>query len=114
VLLWLNPRDAHHKVFVVVLMIMFAAAVAGIAMMLAARLPLPVSLFGMLTILLAVISSQADTKPRYIWAAFPIFIGAAAKLPRAIYWPVLILSAAGLVFLIGAWPYHVIGRWAAP
>ena len=114
VLLWLNPRDAHHKVLVVVLMIMFAAAVAGVAMMLAARLPLPVTLFGMLTILLAVISSQAGTKPRYIWAAFPIFIGAAAKLPRAIYWPVLILSAAGLVFLIGAWPYHVIGRWAAP
>jgi hypothetical protein len=114
VLLWLNPRDAHHKVFVVVLMIMAAAAVAGIAMMLAARLPLPVSLFGMLTILLAVISSQADTKPRYIWAAFPIFIGAAAKLPRAIYWPTLILSAVGLVFLIGAWPHHVIGQWTAP
>jgi len=114
VLLSLNPRDAHHKVFVVVLMIIFAAAVAGIAMMLAARLPLPVSLFGMLMILLAVISSGADTKPRYIWAAFPIFIGAAEKLPRAIYWPALILSAAGLVFLIGAWPHHVIGRWTAP
>jgi hypothetical protein len=114
VLLWLNPRDAHHKVFVVVLMIMAAAAVAGIAMMLAARLPLPATLFGLLTIVLAVISSDGGTKPRLVWVAFPIFIGAAAKLPRAIYWPALILSAAGLVFLIGAWPHHVIGQWNAP
>ena len=114
VLLWLNPRDAHHKVFVVVLIIMFIAAVAGIALMIAARLPLPVTLFGILTIVLSVISSGADTKPRFVWAAFPIFIGAAAKLPRAIYWPLLVLSAAGLVFLIGGWPNHVIGQWTAP
>jgi len=114
VLLWLNPRDANHRVFVVVLTVMFAAAVAGIALMIAARLPLPVTLFGILTILLTVTSSAGDTRPRFVWAAFPLFIGAAAKLPRAVYWPVLVLSAAGLVFLLGGWPYHLIGRWTAP
>jgi dolichyl-phosphate-mannose-protein mannosyltransferase len=114
VLLWLNPRDAHHRLFVVVLMIMFVAALAGIGLMIAARLPLPVTLFGILTIMLSVISSAGDTKPRFVWAAFPIFIGAAAKLPRAVYWPVLVLSAAGLVFLLGGWPYHLIGQWTAP
>ena len=114
VLLWLSPRDGHHKLFVVMLIITFVAAVAGIAMMLAARLPLPVTLFGILTILLAVTSTTAETRPRLVWAAFPIFIGAAAKLPRAIYWPVLILSAAGLVFLTGAGPDHVFGPWTAP
>jgi hypothetical protein len=114
VLLWLNPRNAHHKVFVVVLIVMFAAAVAGIALMLAARLPLPVSLFAILTIVLCVISFGTYTRPRFVWIAFPIFIGAAAKLPRAVYWPVLILSAAGLVFLAGGWPNGAIGQWTAP
>jgi hypothetical protein len=112
-LLWLNPWDAHHKLWVVMLIIMFAAAVAGIALMLAARLPLPVILFGILTILLVVTSSNEGTRPRFVWTAFPIFIGAAARLPRAIYWPVLVLSAAGFVFLVGAWR-HVFGIFAAP
>jgi fatty acid desaturase len=90
--------------------------VAGIAMMLAARLPLPVTVFGLLTIVLAVISSDGGTKPRLVWVAFPIFIGAAAKLPRALYWPVLILSAVGLVFVTGVWPHHFTGAapWPAP
>ena len=113
-LLWLNPRDSHHKLFVTMLIITFVAAVAGIALMLAARLPLPLVLFGVLTILLALGSSVTAMKPRFIWVAFPIFIGAAAKLPRAIYWPVLVLSAVGLVLLVGAWPYQVFGPWTAP
>ncbi|HSR85461.1 MAG TPA: hypothetical protein VLM11_14905 [Streptosporangiaceae bacterium] len=102
-LLWLNPHDTQHKAFVVMLTVMFVAAAAGIALMVAARLPLPVTLFGVLTILLAVASAGAGTRPRLVWSAFPIFIGAAAKLPRAIFWPVVILSAAGLVLVVGAW-----------
>jgi hypothetical protein len=109
VLFWLDPAHRLYKVFVVVVMIMFVAAVAGIAMMLAARLPLPLILFGIFTILLTVIAYDGGTKPRFVWTAFPIFIGAAAKLPRAVYWPVVVLSAAGLVFLIGWWPNHPIG-----
>jgi hypothetical protein len=116
VLLGLNPRNAHHKLYIVLLLIIFAAALAGIALMLAARLPLPVSLFAILTVVLAVVSSDGGAKPRFMWIAFPIFIGAAAKLPRAIYWPVLILSAAGLAFVIGVWPHHFTGAvpWPAP
>jgi dolichyl-phosphate-mannose-protein mannosyltransferase len=114
VLLWLDPKNGRHPVFVVVLTVMLAAAVAGIALMIAARLPLPVMLFGILTILLSITSSAGGARPRFILAAFPVFIGAAAKLPRAVYWPVLVLSAAGLVFLLGGWPYHLIGLKTAP
>jgi len=103
VLLWVAPSDAHHKLFVVMLTIMFIAAVAGIALMVAARLPLPLTLFGVLTIVLAITSYDVGTRPRLVWTAFPIFIGAAAKLPRALYWPVLILSAVGFVLLVGGW-----------
>jgi hypothetical protein len=114
-LLWLYPREARHWPYVVLLLITFAAAVAGIAMMLSARLPLPLTVFGLLTIVLVVVSSGAGPKPRLVWVAFPIFIGAAAKLPRAVYWPVLVLSAAGLVFVTGVWPHHFTGiTWWPP
>jgi hypothetical protein len=102
-LFWLDPHDRYHKAFVVMLTIMFVAALAGIALMVAARLPVPLILFGVLTILLAITSAGAGPRPRLVWSAFPIFIGAAAKLPRVVYWPVLILSAAGLVLLVGGW-----------
>jgi Gpi18-like mannosyltransferase len=103
VLLWRNPGNALHRGFVVLITIMFVVAVAGIVLMIAARLPLPLVLFGILTILLTVTSSNGDARPRFVWTAFPIFIGAAAKLPRALYWPVVILSAAGFVLLVGGW-----------
>ena len=105
----LDPALTPDKLFYLMLVIMVAAAVAGIAMTVAARLPLPVALFGTLVILLSVTTAGDINKPRFVWTAFPLFIGAAAKLPRAIYWPVLLLSAAGLVFLIGWWPHHVDG-----
>jgi hypothetical protein len=106
---WADPAATKYKVFLAVLTIMFVAAAAGIAMMIAARLPIPLTLFGILVVLMCVFSYGQSTKPRFVWAAFPLFIGAAAKLPRAIYWPALILSAALLVFLIGWWPYHPVG-----
>ena len=109
IMLWADPGTTQYALFNVLLIAMFVAAVAGIAMMLAARLPVPVSLFAILTVLTCVVSSDESTKPRFVWAAFPIFIGAAAKLPRFLYWPVLILSAASLVFLIGWWPNHYFG-----
>jgi hypothetical protein len=93
----------------VLLIAMFVAAAAGIAMMFAARLPIPVSLFAILVLASCVVSSDQSTKPRFVWAAFPIFIGAAAKLPRFLYWPVLVLSAASLAFVIGWWPNHYFG-----
>ncbi len=106
---WADQATTRHQVFNLVLMIMFIAAVVGIAMTLAARLPLPVTLFGVLVVLMCVITYGQSTKPRFVWSAFTIFIGAAAKWPKAIYWPVVVLSAAGLVFLVGWWPHHRIG-----
>jgi hypothetical protein len=109
----LERFDQNHKAFAILLMIMFIAGLAGIALMVAARLPLTLVLFGALTIALTFTSSIAGPRPRLVWAAFPIFIGAAAKLPRVIYWPVVILSAAGLVLFVGAWR-HLFGLKIAP
>jgi hypothetical protein len=106
---WTDPKTAQYVVFNVVLIIMFAAAVAGVGLTLAARLPLPVTLFGVLVVLASVIAYGQNTKPRFVWSGFTLFIGAAAKLPRWLYWPVVVLSAAGLIFLTGWWPHHRIG-----
>ena len=102
-LLWLNPHDRLHKAFVVMLTIMFVVGLAGLVLLVAARLPVPVTLFAVLIIGLAYLTANAGPRPRLIWVGFPIFIGAAARLPRVVYWPVVVLSAAGLVVLVGAW-----------
>ena len=103
-ILWLGRFERHHeKAFLVLLGIMFVAGLVGLVLMVRARLPLPVIVFGVLTIALAFMSTNAGPRPRLVWAAFPIFIGAAAKLPRVVYWPVVILSAAGLALLVGGW-----------
>jgi hypothetical protein len=100
-----NPGLHEGIVMTSIYVIMLYVTLAGIAIMLAARLPLPVSLYGVL-VPLTFLLSRASPRPRYVLCAFPLFIGAAAKLPRVLYWPVLVLSAAGLVFLVGWWPYH--------
>jgi hypothetical protein len=110
---WLGRRHPAHTDYVVMLTITAVVALAGIALMVAARLPLPLMLFGVLTILEALTSTDTHLRPRSLLVAFPIFIAAAAKLPRAVYWPVLILSAAGLFLLIGAWR-HLFGLKIAP
>jgi hypothetical protein len=109
IVFWADPATARYRVFNLVLMLMFIAAVAGIALTVAARLPLPVTLFGVLVVLSSVVAYGQNTKPRFVWSGFTLFIGAAAKLPRFLYWPVVVLSAAGLVFLTGWWPHHRIG-----
>jgi hypothetical protein len=104
-----NYPGAHeNKLVNTVYIIMLVAALAGLALTIAARLPAPVTAFAVLVVL-AFLISPATPRPRAVWFAFPIFIGAAAKLPRAVYWPVLVLSAAGLVFLTGWWPHHSAG-----
>ena len=113
ILFWLDRFDRSHKAFVILLMIMFIAGLIGLGLMVAARLPLPVIIFGVLTIALAFMSTNAQPRPRLVWSAFPIFIGAAAKLPRAMFWPVVVLSAAGLVLVVGAWR-QLFGPYIAP
>jgi hypothetical protein len=80
--------------------------VAGLALMIWARLPVPLTLYSALILAAVVASSVPNLKPRLIWAAFGIFIGAGARLPRAVYWPALAVSAAALVFFVGWWPHN--------
>lgn len=109
ILTWTDePAASQNKLLSWVYIVMVVAAAVGIILMLAARLPLPVWLYGILIVLTFTLS-PANPRPRYVLCAFPLFIGAAAKLPRVIYWPVLALSALGLIFLTGWWPHHVAG-----
>lgn len=105
-LLLFNYQGVHKVLgWDVMYVILLLAAVAGIIMTLTARLPLPLWLYSLLLVL-SITLAPANPRARYILTAFPLFIGAAAKLPRAVYYPLLAVSAACLVFLIGWWPHH--------
>ncbi len=108
ILLWADLGAHKYKFVSALYVIMLIASAAGIVMMLAARLPVPVSLYGVLMVATFVVS-PANPRPRYVLCAFPLFIGAAAKLPRVVYWPLLAVCAAGLVFLTAWWPHHYYG-----
>jgi Gpi18-like mannosyltransferase len=105
---WPGYTRTAVNVIDAIIIVMLAVTVAGIVVVIAARLPLPLSLY---TVLLAAtfLLSPAGPRPRYVLCAFPLFIGAAAKLPRAVYWPVLVISAAGLAFVTDWWQYHYAG-----
>ena len=106
VLFWQVRGVSNYPLYNVIIIAVTVFAVVGIGLMIAARLPLPLTLFSILVFLATITASTPGVKPRLIWTAFPIFIGAAAKLPRVIFWPVVILCAATLVYLIGWWPHH--------
>jgi hypothetical protein len=102
VLIWSDPGVARHPFWNVLLIVLFWAGVAGIALMIAARLPMPIIGYTALVFLSCVLSSGAISRPRFVLTAFGIFIGAAAKLPRSVFGAVLIASAALLAATI-AW-----------
>jgi hypothetical protein len=105
-----GKATAQNAFFTLVLTIMFAAAVAGVICMIRARLPWELTLFTVLTLLACIVSNAQSTKPRFVWAGFGLFIGfAAMKLPRRVLWPLAVLSAGLLVFLVGWWPHHYVG-----
>jgi hypothetical protein len=106
VLAWQVPKITQYPAYNAIITALGVFTVAGLGLMIAARLPLPLTLFSILVVLAVVTASAPGLKPRLVWAAFPVFIGAAARLPRVIFWPLVIISAAGLVFLIGWWPHH--------
>jgi hypothetical protein len=101
---WSDPGAARYTLFNSLVTILFAVAVIGIALLLAQRVALPVTLYTTLMFVDLVISASAD-KPRFIWTTIGIFIGF-ARLPRWLYWPLLIVSAGLLFFLVGWWPQH--------
>jgi hypothetical protein len=106
VLTWQLPGISKYPVYNVIIIAVAVFAVAGIGLMIWARLPVPLTIFSILVLLAVITASSPGVKPRLVWTAFPIFIGAAAKLPKVIFWPLVILSAAVLVYLIGWWPHH--------
>lgn len=104
VLTWSDAYVARYPFWNVLLIVLFWAGVVGIALMIAARLPLPIIGYTVLVFLVCIMSSGALSRPRFVLTAFGIFIGAGAKLPRWVFWPVLIASAALLAATIGWLP----------
>ena len=107
VLSWTDPATNAHPVYNAVLIAMFVALVAGIALMFAARLPLPVTVYTVTIVLMLVLSATAGPRTSSAWLALGIFPAAGAKLPRWIYWPLLVASAGLLVFLAAWWPHQL-------
>ena len=106
---WTDPGTTKYHVVNMLLLISFYAVVAGVGLMLAARLPLLLTSYTVLTLISFTVSSMSGPKPRFAWTAFGIFIGAAARLPRWLFWPALIASAALLGYVIAWWPHHPYG-----
>jgi len=109
ILFWADPGTSKYTIYNTLLIAAFAYAVAGIGMIISARLPFPWLVYSVLTVASCVLAAEQSTKPRFVLLAFPLFIGIGAKASRALYWPLLVSSAAILVFLIGWWPNHYYG-----
>jgi hypothetical protein len=95
-----------HHLYVALCDLMFALLVAGVILMLVARLPLLVTSYTLLLAISLVISSGSGPRPRLVWTAIGIFIGGAAVLPRWAFWPVVVASAALMALLVAWWPAH--------
>lgn len=106
----LGKANAQNQFYVVLLDVMLVLSVIAIVLMIRARLPWPITLFTVVTVLSCIVSAEQGTKPRFVWSAFGLFIGlAAARLPRWLFWPLVAVSAGLLAFLVGWWPHHYIG-----
>jgi hypothetical protein len=106
VLTWTYPPVRVHPFFNALLIVMALALIAGIALMLAARVPLPVSVYTVLTVLALGMADKPGPTPRFAWTALGVFIGVGAKAPARLFWPLLALSAGLLAFLYGWWPHQ--------
>lgn len=107
VLTWSAPHMNKHPVYNGLVILLLVVGVVGIALMLIARVPLVISVFTLGVFATLILSSSAGPLPRYIWPLLGIFIGAAATLPRWLYWPVVVVSAAALFVTVGWWPHHL-------
>jgi hypothetical protein len=106
VLTWTDPGTSKHVLFNVIVIVMAVSLVAGIALMLRARVPLPVSLYTVLAVLAFGMANAPGPTPRFAWTALGIFVGAGMTLPRWAFWPLVIVSAGLLAFLFGWWPHQ--------
>lgn len=107
VLTWSAPHMNRHPNYNVLVILLVAFSVIGIALMLIARVPVVISVFTIGVFATLILSSSAGPLPRYVWPLLGIFIGFAATLPRWLYWPVVVISAAALFIAVGWWPHHL-------
>jgi hypothetical protein len=106
VLTWTDPGTSKYALFNALVIVMALALVAGIAAMFRARVPLPVSLYTVLAVIAFGMANSPGPTPRFAWTALGIFVGAGAKLPQWLFWPLVVISAALLAFLFGWWPHQ--------
>jgi hypothetical protein len=106
-----NP-DHRDPGFYVMVIALVALGAAGIALMLAARTPLPVTLFTLGVFASLILSAETGPTPRYVWALLGIFTGAAARLPRWLYWPLLAAFVVLFCLAVGWWPNNP--HWDPP
>jgi len=106
VLTWTDPAVSTHALFNALLIVMALALIAGIALMLSARVPVPVSVYTVLTVATLGLANRPGPTPRLAWIALGIFIGVGAKVPAWLFWSLLAVSAGLLVFLYGWWPHQ--------
>jgi hypothetical protein len=106
VLTWTDPATSRDVLFNVIVILTAIVIVVGIALMIAARTPLPVSLYTILAVLAFAMVDSTGPTPRFAWTALGIFAGLSAKLPRWLYWPLVAVCAGLLAFLYGWWPHQ--------
>lgn len=104
---WTNHGASSHPIFSALVVATFWVAVIGIALLISMRAPLPVIVYTVGVFLLLVLSSGGGTRPRLVLLMSGIFIGLAAKLPKWLFWPLAVCSAATLAFVIAWWPHNL-------
>jgi hypothetical protein len=113
VLTWTFPRAHAYPWLYGLLVALFWIAVIGIALLIAARAPWPVTLYTALVLVFCCVS-PVDVRPRYALTMIGIFPAYAARLPRYAFWPALALSASVMVFLVAYYPTHLPHLHLAP
>jgi hypothetical protein len=108
ILTWTYPAVSTHAFFNALLIVTALTLIVGIALMLAARVPLPLGVYTVLAVLALGLADKPGPTPRLAWTALGVFIGVAAKVPARLFWPLLALSAGLLAFLYGWWPHQAL------
>jgi hypothetical protein len=106
VLTWTDPATSKYVLFNVIVIATAILLIGGLALMIYARTPLPVSLYTILAVLALGMADMTGPTPRFAWAALGIFTGLSAKLPRFLFWPLVAICAGLLAFLYGWWPHQ--------
>ena len=109
VLTWTFPAAHKYPWQFALLVATFWIVLIGIALMIAARAPWPVTLYTALVFISCAMSTPSGVLPRYALTMFGIFLGYGAKLPTRLFWPALVVSAGVMALLAGYYPTHLHG-----